>query len=849
MISDIRSLDGVYDSNEMDVVESFYIPLFRMSERVDRISCYFSSRALSTYSRGLLEFARKPNTKYRLIVSTYINEDDFNSMVEGEEKQKEIDSELAARLREHLTQEEEANMSNLAYLISLGIVEFKIAYVKEGIFHYKMGYAEDESGDSIFFMGSNNETESAILRNYEMFTATDGSKEKHRFENYWNNRMPGVKAFKPSKSVILGIQRYDKGRLIELGREIPPADCIFLDYVEGEIRIDNLIISPPSNYNLVHLSKIGKHIESYSDVIIFKKGRNYVDCEQIVQNLKTYCTKKGYKLVVSHALSYYIEENNLIIDQRRTLGLDIKRQESKLFPRYEQYKVIVDSCMVRELRDMQMWDSFFMYSMKKAGNFSVPGSGKTSSALGVFAYLRHMGEVKRIIMIGPLNSFDSWIGEYRACFGDDGAEFFDARYNKGSADAQRNNLLSSFTSKTMFLFNYDSLSKYAQAIKDYLLEDSLLIFDEAHYIKSVQAKRSRQSLTVSEESSRTIIMTGTPMPNSYVDLYNPLHVLFPSEYDGYFGYSVSTLSNPDEVVSEDINRKLQPFFCRTSKDKLGVPPPNPDSDEVCNASDLELRLYQEVLSRYKSNRLALIVRVLQMESDPKMLLEDCSDSATYFLDDMVDDDAIDAIDLAPTMEDSLEIIDSIEVSTKTRRCIELIKRLVSEGKNVITWCIFTRSIENIASLLREHGISCRIVYGSTPLAERTATIESFKKGGFSVLITNPHTLAESISLHTACHDAVYFEYSYNLVHLLQSKDRIHRLGIRPGQYTQYYFMKLEYRSITDGISSSKSLGEQIHQRLRDKENVMMEAIDSGKLEQASTSEEDIDYIYRKMGWN
>ena len=60
---------------------------------------------------------------------------------------------------------------------------------------------------------------------------------------------------------------------------------------------------------------------------------------------------------------------------------------------------------------------------------------------------------------------------------------------------------------------------------------------------------------------------------------------------------------------------------------------------------------------------------------------------------------------------------------------------------------------------------------------RARVIDSFKVGETSVLVTNPHTLAESVSLHGVCHDAVYFECSYNLVHLLQSKDRIHRLGL------------------------------------------------------------------------
>ena len=39
-----------------------------------------------------------------------------------------------------------------------------------------------------------------------------------------------------------------------------------------------------------------------------------------------------------------------------------------------------------------------------------------------------------------------------------------------------------------------------------------------------------------------------------------------------------------------------------------------------------------------------------------------------------------------------------------------------------------------------------------------------------------------------CHVAIYFEYSFNLVHLLQSKDRIHRLGLPKNTRTHYYFM-------------------------------------------------------------
>ena len=64
-----------------------------------------------------------------------------------------------------------------------------------------------------------------------------------------------------------------------------------------------------------------------------------------------------------------------------------------------------------------MQDAFYMYAMTKSGNFSVPGSGKTSSAMAVYAYLKGNDLVNRIVMIGPKNAFGSWIDEFKLCFG------------------------------------------------------------------------------------------------------------------------------------------------------------------------------------------------------------------------------------------------------------------------------------------------------------------------------------------------------------------------------------------------------------------------------------------------
>ncbi len=56
----------------------------------------------------------------------------------------------------------------------------------------------------------------------------------------------------------------------------------------------------------------------------------------------------------------------------------------------------------------------------------------------------------------------------------------------------------------------------------------------------------------------------------------------------------------------------------------------------------------------------------------------------------------------------------------------------------------------------EKGLNTILVYGETPKQDREELINEFRDGAAQVLISNPNTLGESISLHQTVHDAVYF---------------------------------------------------------------------------------------------
>src|SRR5699024_9339911 len=92
--------------------------------------------------------------------------------------------------------------------------------------------------------------------------------------------------------------------------------------------------------------------------------------------------------------------------------------------------------------------------------------------------------------------------------------------------------------------------------------------------------------------------------------------------------------------------------------------------------------------------------------------------------------------------------------------------------------------------LKNKGHRVALIYGDVQAIEREEIITDFQNGKYDILVTNPHTLAESVSLHNVCHDAIYLEYSFNLTHMLQSRDRIHRLGLKDTDETNYYYFFL-----------------------------------------------------------
>lgn len=166
----VLNIKKLYKVPRDNVVEDFIIPTMQNSISYDRAVAYFSSSALYEMTVGINGLIKNGGHIRYIISSENLSNDDIDAIHLGYEERKKIATKTLRSLFENPKNYfEEERLNIIAHLIENEILDIKVALHKNrtGIFHQKTGIFTDEIGNKIAFIGSYNETFSAMYKNTE----------------------------------------------------------------------------------------------------------------------------------------------------------------------------------------------------------------------------------------------------------------------------------------------------------------------------------------------------------------------------------------------------------------------------------------------------------------------------------------------------------------------------------------------------------------------------------------------------------------------------------------------------------------------------------------------------------
>ena len=568
---DLRSkIQPTYQSQKL--AQDFYEPVLSEASVYKRVSAYFSSEGLALYSKGLDKlFDNKGFAQF--IISTDISEEDFSRIQEGYELKRSLEK-LTRQLKQSvLNNQTKESLGNLAFMIANGHAEVKFAIVPvgKGIFHDKFGLISSDD-DTIFFNGSVNETRNGLELNYESISVDvswDTSinvqsrikTNEKRFERLWINEEPNILTVDATEIVYSELKQYQeystvsRNKIQEVNSE---SVSFYLADRKKVVRQDN---SLKNITNTDRKLKPGSDLSSKyfeDDNSTIKSEFSYMDINYIIEETRKRCKRKNILVEVSEEVKEYLESNQYSIDCYKKLGLYLKSPEQYTIhgeqEKFEEFVSIISSEVVRPFKKLQLEAAFYEYRMARAANFSVPGSGKTAMILAVFAFLNsskvESEHVDNLLVICPINAFNSWKEEFKQVFGEKKRlKVVDCQNSKDFSF----DLSVSWKTSNLILVNYESLTKYKDKLQELLSIKTMIVFDEVHRIKNPSGVRAQAALELVRNSRFKFVLTGTPIPNSYQDIYNFLHLLYANEYNAFFRWDLDELKNPSFRKISEIN--------------------------------------------------------------------------------------------------------------------------------------------------------------------------------------------------------------------------------------------------------------------------------------------------------
>ena len=395
------------------------------------------------------------------------------------------------------------------------------------------------------------------------------------------------------------------------------------------------------------------------------------------------------------------------------------------------------------------------------------GCGKTLTAIAIMGALYHQRRITRVLVVAPSSVCSVWPHDLAAF-----AAFpYEVRVLLGEKK-QRLEALRSLTNYPdtanrllIAVINYEATHREGifEALEAYAAD--LVICDESQRIKNPKAAQSRAVQMLGDRAAYRLILSGTPVQNSALDLYSQYRFLDPSVFGanfyafrnrycqmgGYGGHEVVGFRHMDELVRKEhaIALRVTKAECLDLPGQTFVrryvqlePAARQLYTQIARASCAELENGEHVTA---SIVLTKLLRLMQLTGG------------------FVQADGGDRPRPAG--------------SAKLDALADILEDYVQEaGQKLVVFARFRPEIAAICQLLEQRGIRYGRIDGEVPMDQRGAIVETFQKDpGVKVFVAQIQTAGLGITLHAAS-AAVFYSLDFNYANYAQALARIHRIG-------------------------------------------------------------------------
>lgn len=302
----------------------------------------------------------------------------------------------------------------------------------------------------------------------------------------------------------------------------------------------------------------------------------------------------------------------------------------------------------------------------------------------------------------------------------------------------------------VYIISYDSLRIDIDTLKE--KKFSYLILDEGQYISNALAKKTLAVKKIIADYK--LVLTGTPIQNSLLDLWSIFDFLLPGYFEDYkdFSKTYSSLDSDIELSSKRLKLLISPFILRRKKeDVLKELPEKQTEERYISLDDKSTKIYQAFLSKAredftskklsKIDILADITRLRQISIDPSSFLDDYK-----------------------------------EVSNKLNEAINIILTMTSNGHKVLLFSSFVTILNHLEKLLLEKNINVKKIIGETKAKARIELADKFNyEKEIKVMLVSLKAGGTGLNLIGA-DTVIILDPWWNVASENQASDRAYRLG-------------------------------------------------------------------------